>query len=261
MRAKFSEKGYLIIRNAINPKLFKIIQNEIYKLLNIRNKKKNKNYNSFCKQVSKLKSEKYHDYTKPLFEHFHYKGYLENIFLEKKILNVVADLLGKDLAYCADPGVNLNVPKKMGVKKGYQFKAWHQEIWSGASPSTLQFWMPLIQKNSKSGQIELIENSHKWGHVPHQNRKPIELPKKIKIKKLNLEYGDVVIFSTLLMHRSSETNYSRLGMPCLIKNFKNREYSFETNRNFHIFSYSEMTKLERILGNHYLSPFRIKDIG
>ena len=261
MILNFADKGYLIIRKAINPTLSKKIRSEIFKNLNVSGKNENKKYNTFCKKVIKVKSKDYHEYTKPLFEFLHHRGYLEKIFLEKKIYKAVSELLGKDLAYCADPGINLNVPSKKGVKKGYQFKAWHQEIWSGASASTIQFWTPLIQKNSRSGQIEFITDSHKWGHVPHKNRMPVELPKNFKTKKLNLEYGDVIIFSTLLIHRSVETDHPRMAMPCLIKNFKNREFSFETNRNFHIYSYSEMTKLERIWGNHYLSPFRIKDIN
>ena len=261
MISNFSNKGYLIIRKAINPNLSKKIRSEIFKLLKINDKNERKKYINLCNKVTKLKSKDYHEYTKPLFNFLHHHGYLEKIFLEKKIHNSVSHLLGKDLAYCTDPGINLNVPISKGVKKGYQFKAWHQEIWSGASPSTIQLWTPLIHKNSRSGQIEFIIDSHKWGHVPHKNRMPIELPKNIKTKRLNLECGDVIIFSTLLIHRSVETDYPRMALPCLIKNFKNKEFSFETNRNFHIYSYSEMTKLERIWGNHYLSPFRIKDIN
>ncbi len=260
MKINFSENGYIIIRKAISSKLLKNIQDEIYKHLNIKDINKKKKYKSFCKKVSNLKVKEW-DFTKPIFELLHHKKYLEKIFLERKILNVVSNILGRDLAYCSDPGANLNLPKKNNPKKNYFFKDWHQEIWSGASPTTIQFWTPLIQKNSKSGQMELIQNSHKWGHVPHQNREPIKLPKKIKKKKLNLEYGDVIVFSTLLLHRSLETFSPRLALPCLIKNFKNREYSFEANRNFQIFSYSEITKIERILGNHYLSPYRIKDLN
>ena len=156
---------------------------------------------------------------------------------------------------------NINLPNKTDSKANYFFKDWHQEIWSGASPTTLQIWTPLIHQDSKSGQIELIEESHQWGHVPHKNRTPIFLPKKIKTKKLNLEYGDVIVFCTLLIDRTLPALFPRLGLACLVKNFKNKDYSFEGNRSFHNFSYSEITKIERVLGNHYLSPFRLKNLG
>ena len=200
-------------------------------------------------------------FTKPIYELLFYKGFIEKIFLEKKLYNAITNLLGKDLSFCNDPSITLNLPDKDSPKKNYLFKDWHQEIWSGASPTTLQIWTPLIHQDSKSGQIELIEESHQWGHVPHKNRKPIFLPKKIKTKKLNLEYGDVIVFCTLLIHRTLPTLFSRLALPCLVKNFKNKDYSFEGSRSFHNFSYSEITKIERVLGNHYLSPFRLKNLG
>ena len=257
MFKSFSETGYIIIKDSINKNLINKIHNEIYNCLKIKGKSKKARYIQFSKKTLNLKNKEF-EFTKPIFELLHYKKFLEKIFLEKKIFKILTDLLGKDLAYCTDPGINLNIPSKSNPKKNYFFKDWHQEIWSGASPNTVQIWTPLIQKNSKSGQIELIEESHKWGHVPHKNKKPLQIPKNIKIKKLNLECGDIIIFSTLLMHRSIATNHPRLALPCLVKNFKNKDYSFEGNRSFHNFSYSEMTKIERILGNHYLSPFRLK---
>ena len=108
--------------------------------------------------------------------------------------------------------------------------------------------------------MQIMEESHKWGHIPHMNRKPTLLPKKYKTRTLNLEYGDVIIFTTMLLHRSQITKSPRLALPCLIKNFKNKDNSFQDNRNFKIFSYSELTKIERILGNHFLSPFRLKNL-
>ena len=71
----------------------------------------------------------------------------------------------------------------------------------------------------------------------------------------------LLIFSTLLLHRSFQTKSPRLALPMLLSNFKAKDYSFQSYRNFRIYSNSEITKIERILGNHYLSPFRLKDLG
>ena len=189
-----------------------------------------------------------------------YKNMLEVILLDKKLHKLTADLLGKDLCYQYDPSfLLLNLPDENSSKKNYSFKDWHQEIWSGASISSVNLWTPVFQKDSKSGQMEFIENSHKWGHIPHRNRSPLELPKKYKTKKINLEYGDVVIFSALLLHRSSKTKHPRLANSFQIKNFKLKDETFQ-NKNWKIYSYSEMTKIERILGNHQLSPFRTVDL-
>jgi hypothetical protein len=260
MKKNFSETGFTILRNAIGENLIKTIQHEIYNYLKINGNDQNKKYLKFCNVTKNLKITEY-DFTKPIFEFLCYKGFLAEMFLEKKFHNSVTNLIGRDLAYNTDPSLTLNLPNKASSKKNYLFKDWHQEIWSGASPSTIQVWTPLIHKDSKNGQIELIEESHKWGHIPHMNRKPILLPKKYKTKTLNLEYGDVIIFSTLLLHRSLPAKTPRLSLPMLLKNYKYKDNSFQDNRSFKIYSYSELSKIERILGNHYLSPFRLKDLN
>ena len=69
-----------------------------------------------------------------------------------------------------------------------------------------------------------------------------------------------ILFSSLLLHKSLETDLPRLALSLLIKNFKYKNESFEENRNWKIFSISEITKVQRFLGNHYLSPYRLADI-
>ena len=268
MAKSFSDIGFLVLRRAINRHLIKDIQSEVYNFLNNSDNKTinhKKTYINFCKKVKNLKTKSKNnsefEFVKPIFEMLLYKGCIKKIVLENKIYNTLTSLLGKDLAYCADPSLNLNIPKKDSSLKNYLFKNWHQEIWSGASVSSVQLWTPLFQKNVKQGQIELIIDSHKWGHVPHRNRAPIELPKNFKTQRLNLEYGDVIIFSTLVLHRSVSAEFPRLALPLTIKNFKYKNNSFQDNmNNWKIFSFSELTKIEQILGNHDLSPFRLTDI-
>lgn len=259
MAESFSENGFLIIKNAIRNKTIQEIHLEIFNFLNKSHSKKinqKKLYDIFFQKTSNLKTSEY-DFTEPLFNILFHKKLLDKILLENLFYKTLSNLMGRDLAYCYDPSINLNLPNKDSSKKNYLFKDWHQEIWSGANPSTAQIWTPILQKDRNNGQIELIVGSHKWGHIPHRNRKPIDLPKNFKTLKLTFNYGDVIIFSTLLLHRSLPTRYPRLALPLLLRNFKNKDDSFQQNRNWKIFSYSEFTKIEKILGNHYLSPYRI----
>lgn len=260
MDKSFSETGYIIVRNAISKSLIKNIQSEIYNFLKINANSQNKKYLKFCNLTNNLKISEF-DFVKPVFDYLCYKSLIEKMFLEKKFYNSIVNLIGKDLAFSNDCSITLNLPNKDSAKKNYLFKDWHQEIWSGASPSTIQIWTPIIQKDSNNGQMQLMEESHKWGHIPHTHRKPTLLPKKYKTKTLNLKCGDVIIFSTLLLHRSLPTKSPRLSLPSLLKNFKHKDNSFQENRSWKIFSYSELTKIERILGNHYLSPFRLKKLN
>ena len=119
--------------------------------------------------------------------------------------------------------------------------------------------MPIFQKNRQSGQIAFIRGSNKWGHIPHRNRMPLNLPKKYSIYKTKLNLGDIVCFTALTLHRTIPAEYNRLALPILVRNFKFQNNSFEKNKNWKIYSYSDLTKIERHLGNHYLSPYRIMD--
>ena len=258
MQKTFSETGYLILNNAISGKLIQEVQSNIFGITGVDSDLKYNQYVQFCNLVKNNKTSEF-DFIKPIFEYIYYKGLIEKILLEKKLYNSIVELLGKYLSFCNDHSLTLNLPNKSSPKKNYLYKAWHQEIWSGASASTIQIWIPLINKDKVKSHLQIMEDPHKWGHIPHSNRVPIALPKKHKIKTVNLQIGDVLIFSTLLLHRSMKVNSPTLSLPILLKNFKVKDHSFQDNRSWKIFSYSELTKIERILGNHYLSPFRLKD--
>lgn len=255
MKLNISEKGFLIIKKAISLKTIKEIQLSI--LQKFSNKKpKASSYEEFEKIVKK-NTKKEFKFVEPANNEIYANGLIEKLLNEKKIFKVLTELLGKDLCYLVDNVLTLNLPNKANSKLNYHFKDWHQEIWSGADISTLQLWIPFFQKNNQSGQIDIIPGSHTWGHVPHSNRKPLIMPKSYKTLKTKLNIGDILVFNTTLMHKTTETKFPRLAFPILIKNFKYKNNSFENNRNWKIFSYSEITKIERALGNHHLSPFRI----
>ena len=182
MEKSFSEDGYLIIKNAISKKLLANIHEETNNYLSDFNPIKGKKdedayYDFFCEKVKNLKVSEF-EFQKPIWEFLSYKGLIDEFLLEKKFYDIVADLLGKDLAYLDAPSFNLNLLGKESPKKNYLFKDWHQEIWSGASISSIQIWTPLFQKNSNQGQLELMVESHKWGHIPHRNRVPTEFCQK-----------------------------------------------------------------------------------
>ncbi len=259
MKSNFSDTGFLILKNAISKELLLDIQRAIYNLLNNSedpNIPEDKIYSDFCQKVSFLKTSEY-EFIEPIFEFLLYKGFLSKMLLEEKLYNALTNLLGKDLSFLTDASIILNLPNKDSPKKNYLFKDWHQEIWSGAGTSSIQIWTPLLHKNSEQGQMEIALESFKWGHIPHRGRKPIDLPQKYDTEELHLEYGDVIIFSTLLLHRSLPTTSPRLSLPLQLDNFR---YNYLSNsrstRNWKIFSYSEITKIEKMLGNHYLSPYR-----
>lgn len=248
--------GFQIIRNAIPQKLIKRIQR--CALESINSKLKGNLYERFLSKLNSNKKKEY-EFVKPINESLINKNLINEILINKKIFNFTKNILGSDLAYLDDNVMTINTKDKTNSKKNYHFKEWHQEIWSGADISTLIFWTPIFQKNRSAGQIAFIKGSNKWGHIPHRNRTPINLPKKYEVYKTNLDLGDIVCFTSLTLHKTVVTEHSRLALPMLVKNFKFNNNSFEKYKNWKIYSYSDITKIERYLGNHYLSPYRIID--
>lgn len=267
----FVEDGFTIIRNAISPPLInetqKIVNDTLKKLssnFNLKINAHNENENIFYEQITKLiTKENPYEILKPVWGNLIHNKILTLIFSEKLIFEFISNILGKDLCHQDDPSLTLNLPGISSSKENYLFKGYHQEVWSGADIHTIQFWTPIFQSNNLGG-IDLIKGSHLWGHIPHRNRKPIELPKnKIEIHS-NLEIGDVIFFHSLLLHKTSPIKVGgkpRLAIPCLLKNFATPNDSFERYRNWKIFSYSDLSHIDRRLGNHYLSPFRLSDIS
>ena len=250
----FSKNGFIILKSCISKKLISILQKEILK--KTKSKLIKNSYSNFERSLKKIDNKKLFNFIKPLNNHLFNQNLIFKLLTEKKLFNCLINLLGKDLAVSADSSLTINMPID---KNNYYFKNWHQEIWSGASVSNVQLWLPIFHKSKFDGQVSFIKNSHKWGHIPHSNRKPLNLPKKISIVNTNMEIGDVVLFSTTLLHRSNLCKNPRLGLALTVKNFKYNDYSYSDNFNWKIFSYSEITKIQRILGNHYLSPFRVID--
>ena len=216
MEKTFSETGFFILKNAIDPYIIDKINCNIYYVLENKKTKSIRNnelYDIFCEKLRKNRDTEY-NFTLPIFQYLLYKNCFEDLLKSKKLFYFLTDLIGKDLSFCTDPSITINIPEKSSSDKNYLFKDWHQEIWSGANPSTIQIWTPLVHKEFSDGQMELILNSHKWGHIPHRNRKPTKLPDEFNTHKLQLDIGDVLIFSTLLVHRSIKSSYPRMAYPC-----------------------------------------------
>ena len=255
MKNNFEKNGFLILKNAINKDL-------LLELKRVVTGSKKTNYRSFILKLKNNKKNLY-DFVYEFHKIYLFQEIYKKILLKPKVYKSLTSLLGSDLAHHEDPSLTVNISNLISNKKNYLFKKWHQEIWSGASTSTIALWMPIFQPKDNQGQIEFVPGSHLWGHIPHRNREPVSLPKNFKVFKTSINEGDVILFHSLLLHRTSEfksKNYNaRLALITHVRNFKHYNYSFDINKSWRIFSLSDLTKIEKKLGNHFLSPFRLLD--
>ena len=269
IEGNFVEDGYAVIRKAINPALSAKLLASVHNSLSmnfeddLKKLEMETGVERFFEGIARSnQAHSSYDVLKPVWKDLVYAGLLQDIFLEQAIYSYITNILGKDLCFQDDPQLTVNLPGISDLKENYLFKRLHQEVWSGADIHTIQFWTPIFQRD-KQGQMYFVKGSHAWGHIPHQNRQPLHMPPHYEQIQSDLDTGDVVIFHSLLLHASVSIpagGKPRIGLPCLIKNFRYPNHSFECYRNWKIFSYSDLSLIDRKLGNHSLSPFRLIDL-
>lgn len=137
----------------------------------------------------------------------------------------------------------VNMSRELGLKTPMVMKAsnlrmdlpnedeflfhWHQDItYLLGSLNSLTYWIPLTPVNKLNSTIEVIPGTHRSGIVPFKyagsealQKSKVMSPKDIRLQKepqepsifIEAEPGDVVIFSQLLLHRSTpnRSNLSR----------------------------------------------------
>ena len=108
------------------------------------------------------------------------------------------------------------------------------------------------------GTIEIIKKSHSWGHIPHRNRAPLEIPKNHESEIIDVEEGSVVIMTALTLHRTVRNNHDqpRIVLSLTVRNFYYPNTGNSDIKNFRKLNLSFFSRLRNILGNPDYSPFR-----
>tara|TARA_B100001540_G_C15759100_1_gene620818 strand:+ start:253 stop:1056 length:804 start_codon:yes stop_codon:yes gene_type:complete len=250
--------GYAIIKNCISLKLLDKIQLSIneklentLKVNSTKNKQNlSKNYYNLAKKLSQF------DIQKMLSEHLIKDNLIDKIFKEEKLIENLIYLIGPDLSYLIDYEMAIN-DKKNTNKDYYFIKKYHQEFWSGMGLESLQLWIPINLKKGM-GTLNIIKSSHEWGHIPHQDRQPLKLPKKYKTENLKINNGSVAILSALTLHSTIKNNHKdiRIALPITVRNFYYPNKGNSDLFNFKKINNSFFTILRKKLGNPQYSPFR-----
>ena len=89
----------------------------------------------------------------------------------------------------------------IGFERALLVKKFHQEFWSGAGYRSFVVWAPMVLPEG-AGTLELIKKSHTWGHIPHCNREPTQLPNDAESVIVDCHEGDLLIFHSLTLHRT-----------------------------------------------------------
>jgi hypothetical protein len=163
--------------------------------------------------------------------------------LEDKLLNELK-LLGLDFpVMCTRPVLFFNHPKLAKHITYYKTPA-HQD-WSSmeASMDSLVVWVPLIDVNKENGSIIVYPGSHKKGVLPFKSNNGFaEVDFEGNGIQPVIEAGDIVIFSTLLVHESGDILNDTIRWSCHFR-FTNMLDSDFINRGFpNPYIYKPITK-------------------
>ena len=252
------KNGYIVIKDCLDNKLIEKIKLELdISLKNLLEEKKLKKSDKFIENYNEVKKFKsLYEIQKIFGKTLVDNKIFEEILLSEKLFDIIVHLIGPDIEFGSDS--EFAISDKETENDDYLIKKYHQEFWSGTGIESLQLWIP-IHLLPKMGTLEIIKNSHSWGHIPHRNREPIEIPKNHESEIVDMKLGSLVILSPLTLHRTvkNKHNEPRIALPLTIRNpyYPNTGNSDITN--FKKIKFSFFSKLRKILGNPQYSPFRI----
>jgi hypothetical protein len=248
---EFQKNGFTVIRNCLSSELLEeshfVMSETLSKLL-----KKEVDYKTGIIEAAEIYRQ--HDVQTLIHDGLQSSGVKKKILLQPKLLNLLIHFIGPDLEFNRDGSIFFNLSS---ATESIYMKKWHQELWSGGGIMQLNLWVPLHMPES-SGGMAIINKSHIWGLVPNQNREPTQLPDSYNVVDLDVKVGDVVIFHPLALHKTSpnESSLPRVVMAYTVRNIYHASPGLAHHSSWQPFHLSPKAKIERALGNPYLTPYR-----
>jgi len=219
----FEKSGYLIIKNFLSKKEMDHIFSQLENLIDVSlealnlNVKKIKSldekYLLLLKKNKTLKSH-YYDYTRLLDS-------IVQIGSSKKFIKISKLLLKSKTVLIDSPQIRVD------HFKDQRYLSEHQEL-NQLSKNVINFWIPLVNVNKKSGGIFFRPKTHELGHLKYKNsnmsatkagykRKKIveKLFSKPELKRYKsiypkLKKGDAVIFHPFIFHGTTPNKNKKI---------------------------------------------------
>ena len=248
----FRKNGYLI-KKTNNNKSLNYLQKEIYKFLisskpKLKKKIKEQNYISFFENLHKYVNYKeLNEIRLSVINKINKdKSFADNYYAACK--EVLDSLVGNEVAMQKKINLSIQMPNE---KKS--MLPMHSDIYAGESPFEVVMWIPLMNVEAKSHSM-FITNPKSNKAINHEvtkskNKSISEIFKKYrkKFKFIKINYGEVLIFTPILLHGNeiNKTSKTRISLNCRFKS---------------IFSpYGDKKKTHRNIP-HFYRPLNIKPL-
>ena len=236
----FKKNGYVIVKNAFNNKIINQFSKSLAYLINacdvkevniknIKNKKITLLKKEILKNLLKLEN-KDHSYIANIYNALRDLNITDKIFNNSKITKIIYELLStsQDVPiYIKQKACRIDMPRNNNFSLD-----WHQESpYTIKDTDLIQIWAPAIETiRVINGAIKILPGSHKEGHVKTKDSFPKvghaqyvpenKVIKRYKVKNIELNIGDVLLFSKFLIHKSGD-NYSTYPRLTFIAHYHN----------------------------------------
>lgn len=134
------------------------------------------------------------------FKHnlFHRSPYLQAFISQKKVVDLLKEIIGPDIWVRWDQAV-------AKLPRAPEFP-WHQDNgYNGLKQGHFQFWVAITEITAETGLLWFQPGSHKCGVMPHQptGSHALCIGNPEQAVSIEADPGDVVLFSSLMLHRTS----------------------------------------------------------
>lgn len=208
------EKGYIVLKNFFNKKYIETLRQKAEDVFKIQFKYFGYE-GDFKENMIRLFNE--HESIFINCGKIIQTGLLElyKLPLEEKLVNTIKDLGLEFPNLCTRPVLFFNHPKL--AKEEVYYKTPPHQDWSSmeSSMDSVVVWVPLVDVNKQNGSVIMYPETHKLGILPFKVTGGFaEVDVTGDGIQSELEMGDIVIFSTLLVHASGDIMDDSIRWSC-----------------------------------------------
>jgi ectoine hydroxylase-related dioxygenase (phytanoyl-CoA dioxygenase family) len=197
-----------------------------------------------------------HGWAIVIMDNFAQTALYRKIVEEPKLVTLLKELLGPDIALFNQDALWINAPRDVDP---VLLKGLHNDAWTGTSVNTLFVKFFFTDCDEYNG-VTVSPGSHLLGMVPVKNRSvDPNLGLSLETVNLgNLKRGDILIWHPLLIHSTTghSSRHTRISMTSRYTSTETTFSSQERSLGYRTLSVGPMNQILRLIGNDYLTPFR-----
>ena len=253
----FEKQGYVIVKDQtksvqkLKAKIISIIKSDYKKLRNINDEIIMNNFHKYFskKNINEIRFKLYKQIN--LIKDF------DNLYYEAG-KNALNELVGNEIAMQKKINLSIQMPNDPD-----SLLDMHSDIYAGESPFQVVLWIPLVDSyKTKSMFITNPNYNKKLNKLVLNSRnkttREIYMSNKSKFKYLNIKFGEILIFSPLILHGNTinKTDETRFSLNCRFKSLLSPyDVTVKSHRNIPQFYRPMNIKPMTKIGFKYLSKY------